>query len=70
MCESERETVVERQGESLGTAEVSLQHVKVGPQEDKIEIFKTCTDGHAMSALWSRANWQPQSRGSRALLGY
>lgn len=23
-----------------------------------------------MSALWSRANWQPQSRGSRALLGY
>jgi len=27
MCEGERETVVERQGESLGTAEVSLQHV-------------------------------------------
>lgn len=36
----------------------------------KIEILKTCTDGHAMSALWSRANWQPHSRGSRALLGY
>lgn len=40
MCEGEREIVVERQNENLGTAEVSLQHVQVEPQEDKIEILR------------------------------
>lgn len=38
-------------------------------KREKKELLAS-TDGHAMSALWSRANWQPQSRGSRALLGY
>lgn len=38
--------------------------------KEQNERNKKNTDGHAVSALWSRANWHPQSRGSLVLLEY